>query len=70
MIRLVLADDQALIRAGLRMILDAEPDMEIVTEVGDGAQAIAAVHGHRPDLVLMDVRMPGMRTSMSTRSGR
>jgi DNA-binding NarL/FixJ family response regulator len=69
-IRLVLADDQALIRAGLRMILDAEPDMEIVTEVGDGAQAIAAVHGHRPDLVLMDVRMPGMDGLTATRALR
>ena len=70
MIRLVLADDQALIRAGLRMILDAEPDMEIVTEVADGAQAIAAVRAYRPDLVLMDVRMPGMDGLSATRALR
>ena len=60
MIRLVLADDQALIRAGLRMILDAEADFEIVSEANDGAQAIVAARAHRPDLVLMDVRMPGI----------
>jgi DNA-binding NarL/FixJ family response regulator len=70
MIRIVLADDQALIRAGLRMILDAEPDLEIVTEVSDGAQAIVAVQAHRPDLVLMDVRMPGMDGLTATRALR
>jgi DNA-binding NarL/FixJ family response regulator len=70
MIRLVLADDQSLIRAGLRMILDAEADMEILTEVADGAQAIAAAHAYRPDLVLMDVRMPGMDGLSATRALR
>ena len=70
MIRLLLADDQALIRAGLRMILDAEPDFEIVTEVSDGAQAITAARAHRPDLVLMDVRMPGMDGLTATRELR
>jgi DNA-binding NarL/FixJ family response regulator len=70
MIRIVLADDQALIRAGLRMILDAESDLEIVTEVSDGAQAIVAVQAHRPDLVLMDVRMPGMDGLTATRALR
>jgi DNA-binding NarL/FixJ family response regulator len=70
MIRLVLADDQSLIRAGLRMILDAEADMEIVTEVADGAQAIDAVQAYRPDLVLMDVRMPGMDGLTATRALR
>jgi DNA-binding NarL/FixJ family response regulator len=70
MIRLVLADDQSLIRAGLRMILDAEVDMEIVTEVADGAQAIAAAQSFRPDLVLMDVRMPGMDGLTATRALR
>jgi DNA-binding NarL/FixJ family response regulator len=60
MIRLVLADDQPLIRAGLRLILEAESDFEIVSEAVDGAQAVLAERNHRPDLVLMDVRMPGM----------
>jgi DNA-binding NarL/FixJ family response regulator len=69
-IRLVLADDQSLIRAGLRMILDAEADMEILAEVSDGAQAVAAAHAHRPDLVLMDVRMPGMDGLSATRALR
>ena len=60
MIRVVLADDQALVRAGLRLILDAEDDIEIVAEVANGEQAVWAAGQHRPDLVLMDVRMPGM----------
>jgi DNA-binding NarL/FixJ family response regulator len=59
-IRLVLADDQPLIRAGLRLVLDSEADLTIVAEVSDGAQAIRAARDHRPDLVLMDVRMPGV----------
>jgi DNA-binding NarL/FixJ family response regulator len=59
-IRLVLADDQPLIRAGLRLVLDSEADLVIVAEVGDGAQAVHAARTHRPDLVLMDVRMPGV----------
>ncbi|WTW93703.1 response regulator transcription factor [Streptomycetaceae bacterium NBC_01309] len=59
MIRLVLADDQALVRAGFRALLDAQPDMTVVAEAGDGATALAAVREHRPDVVLMDIRMPG-----------
>ncbi len=58
-VRLVIADDQALVRAGLRLILRSEDDLEIVAECADGDQAIAAVAAHRPDVVLMDVRMPG-----------
>jgi DNA-binding NarL/FixJ family response regulator len=58
-IRVVLVDDQALLRTGFRMILDAEPDMEVVGEAADGAAGVAAVARHRPDIVLMDVRMPG-----------
>jgi DNA-binding NarL/FixJ family response regulator len=58
-LRLVIADDQALVRAGLRLILRAEDDLEVVAECADGDQAIAAVTAHRPDVVLMDVRMPG-----------
>ncbi|WP_436774517.1 response regulator [Yinghuangia sp. YIM S09857] len=59
MIRLVLADDQALVRAGFRALLDAQPDMTVVAEAADGATALAAVREHRPDVVLMDIRMPG-----------
>ena len=58
MIRILLVDDQALVRAGFRMILDAEPDMEVVGEAGDGREAIDQVRSLRPDVVLMDIRMP------------
>jgi DNA-binding NarL/FixJ family response regulator len=57
-IRVVLADDQALVRAGFRMILRAEPGIDVVDEAANGHEAIAAVEEHRPDVVLMDVRMP------------
>jgi DNA-binding NarL/FixJ family response regulator len=59
MIRILLADDQALLRMGFRLILDAEADIEVVGEAGDGAAAIAMTRALRPDVVLMDVRMPG-----------
>jgi DNA-binding NarL/FixJ family response regulator len=59
-IRVLIADDQAMIREGLRMILDAQEDLEVVAEAGDGHGAIRAVAEHRPDVVLMDIRMPGM----------
>jgi DNA-binding NarL/FixJ family response regulator len=58
--RVVVADDQELVRAGFAMILDAQPDIEVVAEAGDGFQAVAAVREHRPDVVLLDIRMPGM----------
>ncbi len=60
MIRVVLADDQALVRAGFRMLLDVEDDIEVVGEADDGADAIQVVRRVRPDVVLMDVRMPGL----------
>jgi DNA-binding NarL/FixJ family response regulator len=60
MIRLVLADDQALVRAGFRALLSAQPDMEVVGEAGEGAEAIRLTRELRPDVVLMDIRMPGM----------
>ena len=58
MIRVLLVDDQAMIRQGLRMILDAEPGLTIVGEAADGAEAVALVPAAKPDVVLMDVRMP------------
>lgn len=67
MIRVLLVDDQAMVRAGLRMILDSEPDIEVVGEVDDGQGAAAAVIEHRPDVILMDIRMPGMDGLTATR---
>ena len=58
MIRVLLADDQSLVRAGFRMILRAEADLEVVGEAADGFAAVAEVEARRPDVVLMDVRMP------------
>jgi DNA-binding NarL/FixJ family response regulator len=57
-IRVVLADDEQLLRVGFRMILDAHPDFEVVAEAANGNQAIAAAADHRPDVIVMDVRMP------------
>ena len=60
MIDVVLVDDQPLLRTGFRMILDAEPDITVVGEAGDGAAGVATVRTARPDVILMDIRMPGM----------
>jgi DNA-binding NarL/FixJ family response regulator len=57
-VRVVIADDQALVRAGLRMILESQGDIEVVAEAGDGEEALAACNQHHPDVVLMDVKMP------------
>ena len=59
-VRVLLVDDDALVRAGLRMILSAADALEVVGEAADGADAVAATQAHRPDVVLMDIRMPGM----------
>jgi DNA-binding NarL/FixJ family response regulator len=67
-IRVVLADDQPLVRTGLRMILSAETDVEVVGEAADGAQAIALCEETAPDVVLMDVRMPGIDGIDATRA--
>ena len=57
-IRVALVDDQALFRAGIRMLVDSQPDLEVVAEAGDGREGVAMVRTTRPDVVLMDVRMP------------
>jgi DNA-binding NarL/FixJ family response regulator len=67
LLRVVIADDQALVRAGFRMILDAEPDMEVVAEAADGESAVALVRKHHPDVVLMDIRMPQLDGLAATR---
>ncbi|HUR03952.1 MAG TPA: response regulator transcription factor [Nonomuraea sp.] len=59
-IRVVVADDQELVRGGFAMILDAQPDIDVVAEAGDGVQAIAAVREHAADVLLLDIRMPRM----------
>lgn len=60
MIKVMIVDDEQLVRMGLRMILDASDDIEVVGEAGDGAQAVDAVRGLAPDVVLLDIRMPGV----------
>ena len=59
MIRVVIADDQHLVRAGIRAIVAAEPDLQVVAEAGDGRSAAAAARERCADVVLMDVQMPG-----------
>jgi DNA-binding NarL/FixJ family response regulator len=67
MIRVLLADDQGLVRAGFRMILGAEPDIEVVAEAQNGREAVARARELQPDVVLMDVRMPEMDGIEATR---
>ncbi|HEX4751295.1 MAG TPA: response regulator transcription factor [Solirubrobacterales bacterium] len=67
MIRVALVDDQALVRAGFRALLDAEADIEVIGEAGDGTDAVRLVRAQRPDVVLMDIRMPGMDGLEATR---
>jgi DNA-binding NarL/FixJ family response regulator len=68
MIRVLLADDQDLVRAGFRALLDAQDDIEVVGEAGDGDEAVRLARHHRPDLVLMDIRMPGTDGLAATRA--
>jgi DNA-binding NarL/FixJ family response regulator len=67
MIRLLLVDDEELVRSGLRMILRSSGDIEVVAEAADGAQAVEQVRLHRPDVVLMDIRMPVLDGLAATR---
>jgi DNA-binding NarL/FixJ family response regulator len=67
MTRVLLVDDQALVRSGFRMILSVEPDLEVVGEAADGAEAVRVARAERPDVILMDVQMPGTDGIEATR---
>ncbi len=67
MIRILIADDQELVRTGFRVVLDAEPDLEVVGEATDGLDALEAVQTLHPDVVLMDIRMPNLDGIEATR---
>ena len=67
MIRILIADDQELVRTGFRVVLDAEPDLEVVGEAGDGLAALDAAETLKPDVVLMDIRMPNLDGIEATR---
>jgi len=67
MIRILLADDHELVRLGIKHILDGAPDMEVVAEAVSGEEALELVRSHQPDLILMDVHMPGMGGIEATR---
>ncbi|WP_162795248.1 response regulator, partial [Nonomuraea lactucae] len=67
MIRVLVADDQALVRAGVRMLLQAAGDMEVVAEAADGAEAVRQAERHLPDVILMDLRMPRVDGLEATR---
>ena len=66
-VRVAIVDDQAMVRTGFRLILDAEPDIEVVAEAGDGREALDAVARSRPDVVLMDIQMPVLDGLEATR---
>jgi DNA-binding NarL/FixJ family response regulator len=67
-LRVVLADDQVMIRSGLRALVAAEPGLQVVAEVSDGQQALAAVRTHHPDVIVMDIRMPVLDGLEATRA--
>jgi DNA-binding NarL/FixJ family response regulator len=66
-VRVVIADDQALVRAGFRKLLEVDPEIDVVAEVGDGLDAVEAAAQLQPDVVLMDIRMPGLDGLEATR---
>jgi DNA-binding NarL/FixJ family response regulator len=66
-VRVLIADDQQLVRAGLRMILEAQPEITVIAQAADGEEAVRLTRRHRPDVVLMDIRMPGMDGIEATR---
>ncbi|GGL46641.1 DNA-binding response regulator [Streptomyces anthocyanicus] len=66
-VRVVIVDDEQLVRMALRLVIDGEPDLSVVAEAADGDAAISVVDEHRPDVVLMDVRMPGRDGLSATR---
>ena len=65
--KVLLADDQALVRAGFKVLLDVEEDVSVVGEAADGADAVEQIRRHRPDVVLMDIRMPVLDGLEATR---
>jgi DNA-binding NarL/FixJ family response regulator len=67
MIRVLIADDQTIVRAGFAALLAAQPDIDVVAQGGDGREAVQLAEAHRPDVVLMDIRMPGMDGIDATR---
>lgn len=67
-ISVIIADDQALVRSGLAMILQTQPDIDVVAQADDGADAITLTRAHRPDIALMDIRMPGIDGLAATRT--
>ncbi|MFD1572954.1 response regulator [Agromyces cerinus subsp. nitratus] len=67
-VRVLIADDQELVRAGLRVLLDTQPDIEVIAEAADGAEAIALARRLRPDVCLLDIRMPGTDGLEATRA--
>ncbi|HEY3190550.1 MAG TPA: response regulator transcription factor [Solirubrobacteraceae bacterium] len=68
--RVVIADDHGIVRGGLRLLLDRQPDMEVVGEAADGAEAVAAALAHRPDLAILDVSMPTLTGLQAARAIR
>ncbi len=69
-IRLLLVDDHAVVRSGLRMLLQSQPDMRIVAEAETGNQAVQLMHRHEPDVVLMDIQMPDMNGIEATKKNQ